>query len=163
MLCSFFDKDGHRLATSPEYTLDKACAEFTAVTGMQFEAMGELEFYVIAPDSGAFPASDQRGYHESAPFAKFNEFRTRCMQYIAQAGGRIKYGHSEVGNFTQDGVTYEQNEIEFLPVDARNAADQLVVAKWIIRNLAMQMGLNVTFAPKSPQARLARDCISTCA
>ena len=148
MLCSFFDKDGHRLATSPEYTLDKACAEFTAVTGMQFEAMGELEFYVIAPDSGAFPASDQRGYHESAPFAKFNEFRTRCMQYIAQAGGRIKYGHSEVGNFTQDGVTYEQNEIEFLPVDARNAADQLVVAKWIIRNLAMQMGLNVSFAPK---------------
>ncbi|MCM1484394.1 MAG: glutamine synthetase family protein [Muribaculaceae bacterium] len=148
MLCSFFDKDGHRLATSPEYTLDKACTEFTEVTGMTFEAMGELEFYVIAPDSGMFPATDQRGYHESAPFAKFNEFRTRCMQYIAQAGGRIKYGHSEVGNFTENGTVYEQNEIEFLPVDARDAADQLVIAKWVIRNLAMKMGLNVTFAPK---------------
>lgn len=148
MLCSYFGKDGNRLQNSPEYTLAKACEAFTATTGMQFEAMGELEFYVIAPDNGAFPATDQRGYHESAPFAKFNEFRTLCMQYIAQAGGQIKYGHSEVGNFTSDGMIYEQNEIEFLPVDARNAADQLVIAKWVIRNLTSRMGYDITFAPK---------------
>lgn len=148
MLCSFFDKDGNRLETSPEYTLHKACEEFKRVTGMQFEAMGELEFYVIAPDDEQFPARDQKGYHESAPFAKFNEFRTQCMSYIAQAGGQIKYGHSEVGNFTLDGKTFEQNEIEFLPVDGRDAADQLMIAKWIIRNLGYQMGFDVTFAPK---------------
>jgi glutamine synthetase len=70
------------------------------------------------------------------------------MQYIAQTGGQIKYGHSEVGNFTLDGVIYEQNEIEFLPVDAENAADQLMLAKWVIRNLAWQYGYDVTFAPK---------------
>ena len=50
--------------------------------------------------TGMFPATDQRGYHESGPYAKFNEFRTQCMSYIAQTGGQIKYGHSEVGNFT---------------------------------------------------------------
>lgn len=148
MLCSFFDKDGNRLETSPEYTLHKACEEFKRVTGMTFEAMGELEFYVIAPDDEQFPARDQKGYHESGPFAKFNDFRTQCMAYIAQAGGQIKYGHSEVGNFTLDGLTYEQNEIEFLPVDGRDAADQLMLAKWIIRNLGYQMGYDVTFAPK---------------
>lgn len=148
MLCSFFDKDGNRLETSPEYTLHKACEEFKRVTGMTFEAMGELEFYVIAPNDEQFPARDQKGYHESGPFAKFNDFRTQCMAYIAQAGGQIKYGHSEVGNFTLDGLTYEQNEIEFLPVDGRDAADQLMLAKWIIRNLGYQMGYDVTFAPK---------------
>ncbi|MDE7025311.1 MAG: glutamine synthetase family protein, partial [Paramuribaculum sp.] len=148
MLCAFFDKDGNRLETSPEYTLHKACEEFKNVTGLTFEAMGELEFYVIAPDNEQFPARDQKGYHESGPFAKFNEFRTQCMAYIAQAGGQIKYGHSEVGNFTFNGFTYEQNEIEFLPVDGRNAADQLMIAKWIIRNLGYQMGYDVTFAPK---------------
>ena len=110
--------------------------------------MGELEFYVIAPDPGTFPATDQRGYHESAPFAKFNDFRTLCMSYIARTGGQIKYGHSEVGNFTLDGMVYEQNEIEFLPVDAREAAEQLLIAKWVIRNLAAKMDLDVTFAPK---------------
>ncbi len=148
MLCSYFNKDGQPLESSPEYTLRKACNAFKEVTGMEFHAMGELEYYVIAPDNGLFPATDQKGYHESAPYSKFMEFRTQCMAYIAQAGGQIKYGHSEVGNFTLDGNVYEQNEIEFLPVNAVDAADQLMVAKWIIRNLAHEYGLDVTFAPK---------------
>ena len=148
MLCSFFNKDGEPLESAPEHTLYKASKTFTEVTGMEFQAMGELEYYVISEDSGMFPATDQRGYHESAPYAKFNEFRTECMAYIAQAGGQIKYGHSEVGNFTLDGKIYEQNEIEFLPVRADQAADQLMIAKWIIRNLAYQYGFDLTFAPK---------------
>lgn len=148
MLCSFFNKDGEPLGSAPEYTLYKAAKSFREVTGMEFEAMGELEYYVIAPDSGEFEATDQKGYHESAPYAKFNDFRTECMHHIAQAGGQIKYGHSEVGNFKLDGMIYEQNEIEFLPVPVQQAADQLMIAKWIIRNLAHQYGYNVTFAPK---------------
>ena len=148
MLCSYCDKEGRPLESSPEHTLRKACEEFTRSTGMRFQAMGELEYYVIAEDSGRFPASDQRGYHESAPFAKFNDFRSKCMLYIARTGGQIKYGHSEVGNFTINGTIYEQNEIEFLPVDAEDAADQLMLAKWVIRNLASREGYDVTFAPK---------------
>ncbi len=148
LLCSYFDKDGQPLASSPENTLRKACQAFRETTGMEFHAMGELEYYVIEEDDELYGATDQRGYHESAPYAKMNEFRQRCMLYIAQTGGQIKYGHSEVGNFKQDGMVYEQNEIEFLPVKAEQAADQLMLAKWVIRNLAYQLGLNVTFAPK---------------
>lgn len=148
MLCSYFDKDGNRLESAPDNTLAKACRAFTDVTGMEFQAMGELEYYVIMPETDMYLARDQKGYHESGPYAKANEFRQMCMYYIAQAGGQIKYGHSEVGNFTQDGMIYEQNEIEFLPVRAEDAADQLMIAKWIIRNLAYQYDLNVTFAPK---------------
>ncbi|MCH5248146.1 MAG: glutamine synthetase [Muribaculaceae bacterium] len=148
MLCSFFDKDGRPLESSPVDTLVKASESFTKTTGMELYAMGELEFYVIGPNDMHFQATDQRGYHESAPFAKFNDFRTKCMAYIAQAGGQIKYGHSEVGNFTVGDLIYEQNEIEFLPVPALEAADQLMIAKWIIRNVAYREGLDVTFAPK---------------
>ena len=148
LLCSFFDKDGHPLESSPEHTLHKAAEAFRQVTGMEFQAMGELEYYVISEDKGDYPAQDQRGYHESAPYAKGGDFRTQCMRYIAQAGGQIKYGHSEVGNFSLDGLNYEQNEIEFLPVPVEQAADQLMVAKWVIRNLGYQLGYNVTFAPK---------------
>ncbi|MDR2969681.1 MAG: glutamine synthetase family protein, partial [Tannerellaceae bacterium] len=148
LLCSFFNKDGDPLESAPEYTLYKACKAFREVTGMEFEAMGELEYYVIAQDDGLFPATDQKGYHESGPFSRFNDFRVECMNHIAMAGGMIKYGHSEVGNFTLDGKVYEQNEIEFLPTAAEEAADRLVIAKWIIRNLACQYGYDVTFAPK---------------
>ena len=151
LLCSYFDKDGNRLESSAEYTLYKAKNVFTQQTGMVMEAMAELEYYVIDEVENAgelFPVADQRGYHESAPFAKFNEFRKDCMLHIAQAGGMIKYGHSEVGNFTRNGKVYEQNEIEFLPTDLESAADQIVIAKWIIRNLAYEYGLEVSFAPK---------------
>ena len=148
MLCAFFDKDGKPLDSSPEATLRRAADAFKASTGLEFLAMGELEYYVISDDDGFFPTTDQRGYHESAPFAKCNDFRQECMLYIAQAGGAIKYGHSEVGNFTLDKKVYEQNEIEFLPVPVCQAADQLVLAKWIIRNLGYRYGYDITFAPK---------------
>ena len=148
LLCSFFDKDGKPFEGAPEGTLQRAAEAFTRVTGYQFQAMGELEYYIIREATPLFPARDQHGYHESAPYAKDTELRMRCMQLIAQCGGQIKYGHSEVGNFCLDGLNYEQNEIEFLPVDVCDAADQLMVAKWVIRNVAFRENLNVTFAPK---------------
>ncbi|MBQ8462389.1 MAG: glutamine synthetase [Bacteroidales bacterium] len=147
-LCSFFDKDGSAFACAPYQTLMRAAKVFRESTGMTFEAMGELEYYVITDEDHLFPATDQRGYHESGPFAKLNEFRRECMDYVAKTGGQIKYGHSEVGNFCQDGKVYEQNEIEFLPNPVETAADQLLLAKWVIRNLAYEYGLDVCFAPK---------------
>ncbi len=148
LLCNFFDKDGNPMDSDSRGVLARACKEFTEVTGMEFECMGELEYYVIAPDPGSFPATDQKGYHESAPFAKFNDFRVQAMHTIASLGAHIKYGHSEVGNFTLGGMIYEQNEIEFLPGPALSSADHLMLAKWVIRNLASIHGLEVTFAPK---------------
>lgn len=148
MLASFFDKNGKPLESAPERTLQKAVKAFREVTKMEFHTMGELEYYVITPDTGDFPAVDQKGYHESSPYAKTTEFRMKCMDCIARTGGQIKYGHSEVGNFRMGGKVYEQGEIEFLPVPAEESADQLMIAKWVIRNVAYRMGLNVTFAPK---------------
>lgn len=147
-LCSYFNKDGLPLESAPEFTLRKAHKRFQEVTGYTFEAMGELEFYIVDRDDTLFPAEDQHGYHESAPFAKFEKFRTEAIRCIAAAGGQIKYGHCEVGNFTLDGKIYEQNEIEFLVSPVESAADQLLMAKWILRALAYEYGLDITFAPK---------------
>lgn len=148
ILCSYYTKDGTPLEMSPEYTLRKAHQELKRVTGLSYHVMGELEFYVISPKEDLFLAADQKGYHESTPFNKGADLRTTAMKLIAEAGGLIKYGHSEVGNFTKGDMMYEQNEIEFLPTNLEDAADQLMVAKWIIRTLAYQYGVDVTFAPK---------------
>jgi glutamine synthetase len=148
ILCSYLDGNGKPLDCSPEYTLSKAASQFERLTGCTFEAMGELEFYISAPATEMFKGEDQKGYHESTPFAKFEDFRNRAMTIITDAGGKIKYSHCEVGNFTLNGRYYEQNEIEFLPSPVRDAADQLVMAKWILRTLAAKEGLDLTFAPK---------------
>lgn len=148
ILCSYYTKDGKPLESAPEYTLRKAHEAFKQATGLEFQAMGELEYYVISEKEDQFETPDQKGYHESVPFCKWANLRTEAMRAIAQAGGQIKYGHSEVGNFTIGRLQYEQNEIEFLPVDIEEAADQLVIAKWIMRTLAYQYGVDLTFAPK---------------
>ncbi|MCK4570305.1 MAG: glutamine synthetase [Bacteroidales bacterium] len=148
ILCSYFDKNGNPLESAPEYILKKAHDSFKKETGMIFEAMGELEYYVIFEKEPLYTAEDQKGYHESTPFTKWEELRTEAMMAIAQSGGKIKYGHSEVGNFNVGDTGYEQNEIEFLPVNVEDAADQLMVAKWILRTLAHKYGVTVTFAPK---------------
>ncbi len=148
ILCSYYGADGTPLESSPEYTLRKAVKDFETATGYQFEAMGELEFYLTADSGKLFNAENQKGYHESTPFAKFEDFRCEAIQMISRVGGKIKYGHCEVGNFQLNGKLYEQNEIEFLPWPVINAADQLLLAKWILRTLANKYNLDLTFAPK---------------
>ncbi len=148
ILCSYFDAKGNPVESAPEHVLKKAHRAFKEQTGYSFEAMGELEYYIISEEDGLFKAEDQKAYHESSPFSKWGNFRTEAMKLIAESGGTIKYGHSEVGNFTKEGKVYEQNEIEFLPTDVERAADQLVIAKWIIRTLAARHGVTVTFSPK---------------
>ncbi len=148
VLCSFYDRHGKPFESSPEYILKKANRIMKAETSLDFETMGELEYYIIAEEEELYPADNQKGYHESSPFNKYGDFRREALRLIAQSGGQIKYGHSEVGNFSLDGKNYEQNEIEFLPTNVEDAADQLVVAKWIMRKLAYRYGVTITFAPK---------------
>ncbi len=152
-ICSYFTKEGEPLELSPEHTLRKAAENFTATTGYTFQAMGELEFYVIAPEQELFKTLDQKGYHESEPFTKFEQFRCEAMLLISKCGGELKYGHSEVGNFSSEGKIYEQNEIEFQVTDVQQAADQLLIAKWVLRTLAYKYDVDITFAPKITTGR----------
>ena len=148
ILCAFMDRDGNPFESSPQHILHKAHQVFQQKTGLTMETMGELEYYIVAPADPLFTVADQRGYHEAEPFNKFTQLRVEAMRMISECGGLIKYGHSEVGNFTADGKIYEQNEIEFLPTNIEDAADQLVIAKWIMRQLAYKYGVELTFAPK---------------
>ena len=148
ILCSFFDHEGNQLELSPEYVLQKAISNFRKVTGLNMKMMGELEYYVNSKHEGLFPATEQKGYHESEPFAKFEGMRKEALKLIAACGGKIKYGHSEVGNFSMGEEAFEQHEIEFLPTDPRLAADQLIIAKWVLRMLAETRKVEISFAPK---------------
>ncbi len=148
ILCSFYRANGTPFLGAPEYVLKKAHEVFKAETGFTFKALTELEYYVNSKSEPLYPLQDQKGYHQSKPFAKFENLRLEALDLLARAGCKIKYGHSEVGSFTKDGEDFEQHEIEFLPVDAEDAADQLVVAKWILRMLSYKYGVEVSFAPK---------------
>lgn len=148
ILCTYYTHDGIPLPSAPEVVINRAAKILNERTGISLRAMGELEYYVLRDREPLYPVESQKGYHESAPFAKVENMRLEALWAIAQCGGRIKYGHSEVGAISGREQEMEQNEIEFLPVSLEDAADQLVIARWVLRMVAYRHGLTVSFSPK---------------
>ncbi len=148
LLCSFYTPEGKPFESSPENILSQAERAFKKITGYEFHALGELEYYVIAPKDPLYPMNAQKGYHEAYPFAKWEALRCEAMDAISGAGGKLKYGHSEVGFIRTQDDEMSQQEIEFLPVNAVDAADQLTIAKWILSSIGYKYGVTLSFAPK---------------
>ncbi|MBN2788811.1 MAG: glutamine synthetase [Candidatus Delongbacteria bacterium] len=148
ILCSFYTADGKPLEGSPGHIVKKAHKILKEKTGYSLEALGELEYYLFSEIDSIYPIIEQKGYHESHPFAKWGFIRIEAMKVISEIGGNIKYGHAEVGNIINGDLEMVQHEIEFLPVPIEDAADQLALAKWAVRETAYKYGLEVSFAPK---------------
>ncbi len=148
LLCSFYDVDGNPLSSAPEYILRKAQASLQEQTGCTLEALGELEYYLFSPAEDLYPVVEQKGYHEAPPFSKWGEIRQETLYHLAQMGCSLKYAHAEVGNFVTAGRQHVQHEIEFLPTPVGDAADQMALAKWVVRQVAYKYGLEVSFSPK---------------
>ena len=148
ILCSFYHRSGDPLESAPEYVMRKAHEALVDTTGYELEVMAEIEYYVISEKNEEYKTADQRGYHESGPFVKWEHLRIDAMRMITQTGGKVKYGHSEVGTFSDGHYDYEQNEIEFSPVNVEDATDQIIIAKWILREIGHHYGVMISFAPK---------------
>ncbi|MCH8613271.1 glutamine synthetase family protein [Arsenicicoccus dermatophilus] len=148
LMCSFYDVDGNPLASAPEQVLRRAQAYLEETTGARLEALGELEYYLFSEVDSIYPIVEQRGYHEAHPYSKWGSVRRETMMRLAEMGAQIKYGHAEVGNIVSDNQEMVQHEIEFLPVPIEEAADQMVLAKWVLREVAYRHGLQVSYAPK---------------
>lgn len=148
ILCAFYTSDGNPLEGSPSRIVEKAHEVLKERTGFTMEALGELEYYLFSEVDSIYPIVEQKGYHESHPFSKWGAVRVEAMKVISEMGCDIKYGHAEVGNIINEDTEMVQHEIEFRPVPVEDAADQLVLAKWAIREIAYKYNLEVTFAPK---------------
>ena len=155
--CRYLTRDGVLAPFALDTILHNASALFRKTTGMEFYALGELEFFLLSdPSNRIFVSKKQRGYHASAPFLKSGPILDEMVRYISQITSSVKYAHSEVGSI--DAVRSnldelkdkagEQLEIEFLPAPIEDAGDYLVLSRWLIRNVAFRHGCVATFTPK---------------
>ena len=147
VLCSFYGEDGEPLPYAREQVLRRAAEVLTEETGMVLEAFGELEYYLVDEAERIYPVEEEHGYQESAPFSKDQHVREQVLGHLSAMGIELKYAHGEVGNILEDERQLVQHEIEFWPVPVEKAADALVIAKWVVREVAYGHGLEVTFAP----------------
>ena len=157
VMCRYLTADGSPAPFAMDTVLQGAADLFRRSTGMELYALGELEFFLLMEPSGhLYPSPKQRGYHAAAPFVKSGALLNEMVRVIAQITGAVKYAHSEVGSLDAirsdlveiAGKQAEQLEIEFLPAPIASAGDYLVLARWLIRNIAYKHGCVATFTPK---------------
>jgi glutamine synthetase len=156
-VCRYLNSEGKLAPFTPDNILINAYDKLKKETGYELHTFGELEFYIFnLRDSEMYTTPKQEGYHASAPFIKTGRVLSKILRTITPVTGSVKYGHSEVGYIERlestdldlKGRTGEQMEIEFLPAPAPESADNLVLAKWIIRNVSYRNNMLATFAPK---------------
>jgi len=156
-ICRFVSGDGELVPFAPDNILQRAANKFKEDTGYELYSLGELEFYLIGnPTNDLYPLPKQRGYHGSPPYTKTNDMVHEMLNYISQITGDIKYVHNEVGHIDHIQSEYpllkdkmaEQVEIEFLPTPITETGDIVVLAAWIIRNVAYRHGFYASFYPK---------------
>jgi glutamine synthetase len=147
VLCAFYSEDGRPLPYAREQVVRRAAEVLLEETGMVLEAFGELEYYLVGEAERIFPVEEEHGYQESAPFSKGEQVREQVLGHLSAMGIKLKYAHGEVGNVLEAERQLVQHEIEFWPVPLEQAADALVMAKWVVREVAYAHGMEVTFAP----------------
>jgi glutamine synthetase len=150
ILCEYLDENGKPLDIAPKNILSKAEEKLFSSTRVTLRALAELEFYVVhKQEETDFQEDSERNYHESAPFAKFENLRNEILVTLEDVGIATKYGHAEVGRFlSKAGYVMEQHEIEFLPRTLTKIAESTTIAKWVIRNVFTKYGMFVSFSPK---------------
>jgi len=150
VLCEYLDENGKPLDVAPENILSRAEEKLHASTGITLKALAELEFYIVNKQEDAvFNRLSERNYHESAPFARFEDLRNEVLLSLADIGIATKYGHAEVGRFcSETGHVLEQHEIEFQSQKLGKMAETVAIAEWVIRNTCAKYGVSVSFAPK---------------
>ncbi len=168
--CDVWTTDGKPFDQYPR-TVARKAAEHLKKTGVGEDAkmLVELEFYVFDDvrysttvdhsyyfvecaegigesyeDQPRFGLS--KGYHRLHPDDKYGRLRNEVVKLMEEAGIPVKYHHHEVGA--------GQLEIELNFISLLGAADAVVLSKWIIRQVAEELGLHVTFMPK-PMYKIA--------
>jgi len=150
VLCEYLDENGKPLNIASENILLRVEEKLRSSTGFALRALAELEFYIIyKQEENAFQKIPERNYHESMPFARFENLRNEVLTTLEDIGIATKYGHAEVGScHTKTGYVMEQHEIEFLPQNLSKIAEAVTIVKWVIRNICAKYGVSVSFSPK---------------
>lgn len=92
-------------------------------------------------DSRGFVHSGSSGYHILYPVDSLHDIRSEIAMHMQDAGVQVKFHHHEVGRMGQSEV-----EVNFSPF--LSAADNVILTKHIIRNVALRHDLAATFMPK---------------
>lgn len=125
-------------------------AEFFIFNSIAFDFTSHSAFYEIDSEEGIWNSGEpghgyrpryKEGYFPVPPMDKLQDLRSEMILKMQDAGIRIEVQHHEVG-------TAGQAEIDMLFQTLTRMADQLLMYKYIVKNVAVANGYTATFMPK---------------
>lgn len=151
IMCGHAAPDGSPLPESPDTIIRRACDFLRDETDVVLWGLGEVEYFLgKRRDESDIYGSAERGYHAVSPFVFGEALRRTAMTILGEIGVAVKYGHSEAGYVEAEeahGVIWEQHEIEMALQPLPVAADAILLAQWVLRNLAHREGYRCITAP----------------
>ena len=129
-------------------------AEFYVFDDVRYESKPQGSFYSIDSIEGAWNSGRQEdggnlayktpfkgGYFPVPPVDHFADLRNAMTATLMGVGLEIERAHHEVGTAGQAEINYKFNTL-------LKAADELMMFKYIIKNVAWEAGYTATFMPK---------------
>ena len=136
------------MIVGPEY-------EFHVFDHVQYETLPQRVGYAVDTaqavwntgaeyDNNGYQVRHKGGYHISLPMDITNDLRSTMCLLLEELGVKVKYHHHEVGGCGQLEIEVELGEMTQM-------ADNTMMAKYVIKNVAAQAGKTATFMPKPVQ------------
>ncbi|MEU2020903.1 type I glutamate--ammonia ligase [Streptomyces sp. NPDC016469] len=127
-------------------------AEFYVFDNVRFQTSANESFYHIDSEAGAwntgavennrgYKVRYKGGYFPVSPVDHFADLRAEMSLELQNSGLQIERQHHEVGTGGQAEINYKFNTL-------LAAADDLMLFKYIVKNVAWRNGKTATFMPK---------------
>jgi len=121
--------------------------EFYVFDSVQYSTAYNHSFYSVESSEGIGENSNTlprfgllKGYHRHSPEDKYRDFRSQSVALMEAVGIPVKYHHHE--------AAASQLEVELDFISIAEAGDKTCLAKWILKSVAEEMGITLTFMPK---------------
>jgi len=142
MICDITMPDGSPAESDPRNVL-KRTLQRAAELGYSCYTHPELEFFLFknAPEAGVAPIPvDQGGYFDHTPTSVGQDFRRQAITMLEAMGISVEFSHHE-------GAPGQQ-EIDLRYADALSTADNIMTARHVIKEVALDQGVHASFMPK---------------
>lgn len=138
MICDTMNSDGTNYEGDPRHILRRVLAR-AAERGLSFKVGPELEYFYFK-DSNAPGTLDVAGYFDVVPDDVGAEIRNKTILALRSMGIAVECGHHEVAP--------SQHEIDLKFSDALQMADNTLLYRYVVKEIAKEHGVYATFMPK---------------
>lgn len=143
MFCDIEVPGGFSYEGDPRWVLKRALERAADLGFEDYVVAPELEFFYFRssrPESGIPEVLDEGGYFDLTTLDAGSDVRRETVLALEQMGVHVASTHHEAGP--------SQHELDLKPAGALSTADDVMTAKIVVKEYAVQQEWHATFMPK---------------